>query len=371
MQGDEFFSVTVSVCMIVRDEEAVLERCLKNVSQFADELIVVDTGSVDSTREIACRYTDLVYDCTWQYDFAAARNFSFSKATCDYILWLDADDDMDAETIGKIQALKAHMPSDADAVFFRYRAGDDASGGSWELMRSRLVRRAMHPVWRYPIHEALLLDDGCNVLYRPDICFVHRKVKTNEKRRNIRIFERKLREGFELDPVSRSFYCVELCRDENHEEAVKQFDLVYESGKLACIGNALECYIYSMTELRRYTELRERLQCCLRDFGANETVFCALGDVLRREKQYGDAIEMYRKALDCQVDMNDLLAHSPDCHDFLPWLGIGKAYFNMGEVQQAKAALRRAKEIHPADPQLRVLLLLAENAERGGEDNKG
>ena len=82
--------------MIVRDEEAVIERCLKNVSQFADELIVVDTGSVDSTRDIACKYTDLVYDYPWQYDFAAARNFSFSKATCDYILWLDADDDMDA-----------------------------------------------------------------------------------------------------------------------------------------------------------------------------------------------------------------------------------------------------------------------------------
>ncbi len=77
MQYDEFSPVTISVCMIVRDEEAVIERCLKNVSQFADELIVVDTGSVDGTRDIACKYTDLVYDYTWQYDFAAAELLVF------------------------------------------------------------------------------------------------------------------------------------------------------------------------------------------------------------------------------------------------------------------------------------------------------
>lgn len=365
MQHDEFAPVTLSVCMIVRDEEAVIERCLKNVSQFADELIVVDTGSVDSTRAIARKHTDIVYDYTWQYDFAAARNFSFSKATCDYIMWLDADDDMDVETIGKIQHLKAHMPPDTDAVFFRYRADDDVSGGRWEIMRARLIRRAINPTWHYPIHETIFLDDGCNVLHRPDICFVHRKVRENEKRRNISIFERKMREGFELEPFNRAYYCVDLCRDENYEEAVKQFDLVYESGELACISNALECYIYSMNELHRYAELKEQMLRCLREHGANETVLCVLGDVLRREKKYGEAIEMYHRALSCKIDLNDRLAHSPDYHDFLPWLGIGKAYLNMGKLQEARDALQKAREAHPDNAQLRLLLLLAEREERG------
>ena len=351
--------------MIVRDEEAVIERCLKNVSQFADELIVVDTGSVDSTRDIACKYTDLVYDYPWQYDFAAARNFSFSKATCDYILWLDADDDMDAETIEKIQYLKAHMPPDTDAVFFRYRAEDEISGGRWELMRERLIRRAINPIWHYPVHEAIFLDDDCNVLHRPDICFVHRKVRKNEKRRNTSILERKMQGGFELDTFNRAYYCVDLCRDENYEEAVKQFELVYESGELSCISGALECYIYSMNELHKYAELKERMLRCLRDHGANEMVLCVLGDMLRREKKYGEAIETYRRALACQIDLKDRLAYSPDYHDFLPWLGIGKAYLNMGKLQEAKGALQKAREIHPDNTQLRILLLLAERKEHG------
>ena len=79
--------------MIVRNEEDVLARCLDSVSSLVDEIIIVDTGSQDKTREIAARYTDHVYDFTWIDDFAAARNFSFSKATMDYQMWLDADDE--------------------------------------------------------------------------------------------------------------------------------------------------------------------------------------------------------------------------------------------------------------------------------------
>ena len=78
--------------MIVRDEEDVLGRCLDSVRGLVDEIVIADTGSEDSTRAIALRYTDKVYDFTWVDDFSAARNFAFSKASGDYLLWLDADD---------------------------------------------------------------------------------------------------------------------------------------------------------------------------------------------------------------------------------------------------------------------------------------
>ena len=66
--------VSVSLCMIVKDEEAVLSRCLTSVGDFADEIIIVDTGSKDRTKEIAWRFTDKIYDFAWRDDFAAARN---------------------------------------------------------------------------------------------------------------------------------------------------------------------------------------------------------------------------------------------------------------------------------------------------------
>ena len=71
--------ITISLCMIVKNEEEVLERCLNSLKGLMDEIIIVDTSSTDSTKEIAARYTDKIYDFSWCDDFAAARNFSFSK----------------------------------------------------------------------------------------------------------------------------------------------------------------------------------------------------------------------------------------------------------------------------------------------------
>ena len=82
----------ISLCMIVRNEEEVIERCLKSICDLVDEIIIVDTGSTDKTKQIVSKYTDKIYDFEWVNDFAKARNYSFSKATKDYILWLDADD---------------------------------------------------------------------------------------------------------------------------------------------------------------------------------------------------------------------------------------------------------------------------------------
>lgn len=83
---------TVSVCMIVKDAEDTLHRCLKSVRGMADELIICDTGSTDSTVQIARQYTDKVCEIGWRDDFGWARNQSVERATGDWILWIDADE---------------------------------------------------------------------------------------------------------------------------------------------------------------------------------------------------------------------------------------------------------------------------------------
>ena len=105
MPGADFL-ITISLCMIVKNEEKVLERCLKSVSEFVDEIIIVDTGSEDKTREIAGKFTKKVYDFPWRDDFAAARNEAFSRATMDYCMWLDADDVVTDENRKRICCLK-------------------------------------------------------------------------------------------------------------------------------------------------------------------------------------------------------------------------------------------------------------------------
>ena len=73
--------ITISLCMIVKNEEDVLDRCLSSVAKAVDEMIIVDTGSTDQTRAIAARHQAEIYDFPWIDDFAAARNYSFDQAS--------------------------------------------------------------------------------------------------------------------------------------------------------------------------------------------------------------------------------------------------------------------------------------------------
>ena len=96
---------SVSLTMIVRDEEENLARCLGSVRGLFDEIVVVDTGSVDRTKEIAREFGARVFDFVWIDDFAAARNEALAHATGDYAFWLDADDVVEPDEKEKLRAL--------------------------------------------------------------------------------------------------------------------------------------------------------------------------------------------------------------------------------------------------------------------------
>ena len=97
--------MTLSVCMIVKNEEHCLTRALESVKDLADQIIIIDTGSTDHTKDIAARYTDNIYDFAWCDDFSKARNFSLSKATGSWILVLDADEVLAQEDHDAIRQL--------------------------------------------------------------------------------------------------------------------------------------------------------------------------------------------------------------------------------------------------------------------------
>ena len=98
--------ITISLCMIVKNEERILRRCLDSVADLVDEIIIVDTGSRDEPKKIAAGYTEFVYDFEWVDDFSAARNFAFSKATQEYIYSADADEVLDEANRQRFRRLK-------------------------------------------------------------------------------------------------------------------------------------------------------------------------------------------------------------------------------------------------------------------------
>ncbi len=96
---------TLSLCMIVKDEEESLDRCLKSVAPLVDEMVIVDTGSTDHTIEIARNYGAHVYHFEWCDDFSKARNFCLRQARCDWILIMDADEVISVKDLPKIKGL--------------------------------------------------------------------------------------------------------------------------------------------------------------------------------------------------------------------------------------------------------------------------
>ena len=147
--------ITISLCMIVKNEEKLLARCLDSVADLMDEIIIVDTGSTDRTKEIAARYTDKVFDFAWVNDFAAARNFAFSKASMKYIYSADADEVLDEENRANFRRLKETLLPEIDIVQMYY-ANQLDFGTIYNFdkeLRPKLFKRVRSFVWEEPIHE--------------------------------------------------------------------------------------------------------------------------------------------------------------------------------------------------------------------------
>lgn len=176
--------------MIVKDEEEVLARCINSAQEVVDEIIIVDTGSTDKTKEIASKFTDKIYDFEWIDDFSAARNFAFSKATKEYIFWLDADDLIPEEDIEKFKDLKDTLDNSVDSVTMLYNLGFDEKGNvTFSLRRNRLVKRTNNFQWCGFVHECLVVGGK---IINSDISIIHRKLKLATNR-NLKIFQKKWR----------------------------------------------------------------------------------------------------------------------------------------------------------------------------------
>ncbi len=96
---------SLSVCLIVKNEEQMLADCLKSIETLADQIVIVDTGSTDATIEIAKRFNAEIHHFDWIDDFAAARNESIKYATGDWVLWIDADERLSQDSVETLKAL--------------------------------------------------------------------------------------------------------------------------------------------------------------------------------------------------------------------------------------------------------------------------
>ena len=184
---------SISLCMIVKNEERNLPRCLDSVQDLVDEIVIVDTGSSDATRAAALRYTHRVYDFTWRDDFAAARNFAFDQGTMDYLMWLDADDVLEEADRERFRREKAGLDPAVDVVMMPYHTAFDGTGApAFTCERERLVRREAGLRWEGEVHE-VIAPTGRVAHWTAAVS--HRKTGPGDPDRNLRIYEGLLAAG--------------------------------------------------------------------------------------------------------------------------------------------------------------------------------
>lgn len=147
-------SKTVSLCMIVKNEEQVLNRCLDSVKDLVDEIIIVDTGSTDNTLKIARNYTEKIYFFEWIDDFSAARNESLKYATSDYILVLDADEYLEVK--GDLQK---ELKTNYDYYLLKIR-NEISLGRNFTFTAIRLFKNDISLKYENRLHEHLNILNG-------------------------------------------------------------------------------------------------------------------------------------------------------------------------------------------------------------------
>lgn len=200
--------ITISLCMIVKNEERILARCLDSVRDLVDEIVIVDTGSTDATGQIAAEYTDKLYDFTWNDDFSAARNFAFSKATMEYIYSADADEVLSEENRQRFRLLKETLLPEIEIVQMKY--GNQLQNGTVynfdEEYRPKLFRRLRNFVWEEPIHEMIRLEP---VIYDSDIVISHLP-EQNHAGRDLANFRKQIMQGRCLSRRLYGMYAREL-----------------------------------------------------------------------------------------------------------------------------------------------------------------
>lgn len=117
-------TATVSACLIAKNEAAFLEGCLLSLRGKVDEIVVVDTGSTDTTRDIALQHGCVLHEFAWCSDFSAARNYGLERASGDWILYIDADERLSIDGDGRLGAI---LPDAAAAVRVRFRPRSDTT----------------------------------------------------------------------------------------------------------------------------------------------------------------------------------------------------------------------------------------------------
>ncbi|MBD3327986.1 glycosyltransferase [Candidatus Peregrinibacteria bacterium] len=284
----------LTLCLIVKNEADNLNKNLKNFEPVYDELIIVDTGSVDDTKSVARKFGAKVFDFKWIDDFSAARNFALSKATKEWIMMIDADDSIQLhDAVGLREDLRG-MSQDQWGVLLPYHLRHFGAKNPSVAFLPRIWRKSLNARYTLKIHEYLdLKPEQMSRFLRKDYPITHTKADDLYRKsydRNIAILEK----AHQSDPDERRYV----------------FFLGHDNHKSGRLEEALKYYA-------KYAKMKNT-----NSHELNRVLYFS-GRIYRGQKKFDESIEMFKRAIDAQDSFVE------------PYINIAEIYESKGEIKKA------------------------------------
>lgn len=338
----------ISVCMIAKNEDNHIEECLKRLRPCKFEIVVVDTGSVDRTVETARKYTDKVYHFDWCNDFSAARNYSISQATNDWVLVIDCDEYLENINLIDIEeSLKDHL----DSVGMIVRNNPYIIQGVRSIMTERIGRLFNRRYCHYEgnVHEQVTTLDGKEPeSFNLSLTFYHEGyVSESDKRmRATRNLEMLLQDLNSKGPNPYIYFQLgqNYISLNDLEKAAHYYKLGLDLNAdphSAFVQSMTETYGYCLIELAKYDialALKEKYE----QFSNRADFVYLMGMIYMKKNMWEKAIAEFTKA-------TTLSSYSrKGVNSYRAYYNIGSIYEMMGDAENAKKFYQKCGDFKDA-----------------------
>lgn len=345
----------ISVCIIVKNDASNLSECLKRLDKYDFEIIVVDTGSTDSTKVIAQEHTERVFDFVWCDDFSKARNFAIAKASNDFILMVDSDEFITEIDVKRLEKLINENPQKVGRL---KRENEYYGEAGFNIKTERVNRLFNKKYFHYEgrIHEQVTSLDGSEYdTYDAPVYMDHVGYKGNSEEiaekseRNIRLLEVSLEQDGE-DPytyyqLGRSYFAIK-----DYEKAVKYFERAMDfdvDPRLEYVADLVESYGYALVNSNQAAKALQ-LEGVYEEFKRSADFVFLMGVIYMQNSLFNEAVIEFEKAAkyaSCKVRGVNSYSAYYNCGVIYECLGDKKAAINYykkcGDYEPAKKGIKR------------------------------
>ena len=337
--------ISLSVCIITKNESAKLEKCLQRLQPYGFEIVLVDTGSIDGTKEMAKQYTSHIHNFAWCDDFAAAKNYAISKAVNDMVMVLDSDEYLEPmQTDVLYELMQKHKEMVGRICIHNIYSIDKQQNENVEYINRIFDRTRFH--YEGKIHEQLVAKDGSEYqTYLTPVTVLHsgydgtKEERIQKARRNLELLQQTLEENpkdtYILYQLGKSYYMAE-----DYPKAVRYFELAlgYDvNPKLEYVVDMVETYGYALLKTGQ-AEIALSLEGVYQEFASSADFVFLMGLIYMNNEMFEEAVTQFVKAAEYQT------AKTVGVNSYLAYYNAGVIRECLGDVKQAKEYYRKCGE---------------------------